>query len=349
MNQQANFNDSSSGLPIRFFHIKSDYGMLTLSNYGASIHGIVVPDRSGVMTDVVLGYDREEQLICDRLYMGSTIGRCANRLSHGILSVNGMIHQLPLNEGSHHLHGGPTGFHQRIWDAREFENGIVFTVESPDGDGGYPGKLWVTVIYHFNQNGVLTIDHEAVADADTVVNLANHAYFHLGGHEFGAIGQHQLQLNSREFTPNGPDGLPDGRILSVTNTPLDFQVSANIQDHLDLDHAQLIPTKGIDHNVVLAKGRTEIGHAARLCHPHTGIMMDVWTDMPGLQVYTGNHMPAATKGKRGSVYKHRSGICLETQFWPDSSRHSHFPSPVLKAGSRYKHRTEFHFSTDGSH
>lgn len=304
--------------------------------YGATLHALSVPDRHGVLRDVVLGYDSIEDYRRHDGYLGATVGRCANRIAGAQLELNGKLWHLTANEGTNQLHSGFCGLHQKDWSYEQTaENTVTLRTVSPHEEDGFPGTLEVAVTYTLS-GGALSIGYEAVADRDTVVNLTNHAYFNLAGHDGGAVTDHVLTVYADHYTPCGAGTIPTGEVRSVVGTALDLRSGAALGERLSA--AELAEYHGYDHNFVL-NGAC----AARLFCPRSGIAMTVETTLPGLQVYTAGFL-TVRQGKGGCVYDRRHGVCLETQFWPDAVHHADFPSPVLRAGEVYRHKTVYRFT-----
>lgn len=338
---------SDKGEDIYLFTICSGYGQVTVSSLGASIESIIVPDINGNHVDVALGFDSIKAREEHEQYMGSIIGRHANRIEKGRFVLNGRVYILAVNNPPNHLHGGNYGFDKKVWMGDIQGDTLYFHYRSADGEEGYPGNLDVTVSYGFDDSGTLTIGYDAVSDEDTVVNLTNHAYFNLSGHDDGSILDHMLAIKSSCFTENDKDCLPDGNIVPVEGTPMDFRNFRMIGEGIDSEYSGIKNAGGYDHNYIIDKKPDEFGLAAQAVSPKTGIMMSVYTDMPGMQFYSGNAIKDVPPGKGGCVYTRRSGFCLETQYYPNALSHSHFPSPILKAGQRYSHKTYYRFGTSG--
>ena len=304
--------------------------------YGATLQSLWVPDKSGVRRDVVLGYESVEAYRQNDGYLGATVGRCANRIAGAQFTLDGVTYPLVANEGANQLHSGPNGLHQKVWAWEQAaENRVTLRSVSPGGEDGYPGTLEVAVTYTLS-GGALTIDYEAKSDRDTLCNLTNHAYFNLAGQGSGDIRGHRLRVNADRYTPCGPGTIPTGEVRTVDGTALDLRQGAVLGSRLDA--AELEEYRGYDHNFCL--NGTD---AAQLFCPESGICMDTETTLPGLQVYTAGFL-TERRGKDGAVYGKNHGVCLETQFWPDAVHHGHFPSPVLRAGEVYRHRTAYRFS-----
>lgn len=325
---------------------------LDVINLGAAITALRVPDRFGELQDIVLGYDEPKSYLRNPDYFGVVVGRFANRIANGRFRLNDTEYQLARNEGAHHLHGGASGFHQQLWSVAQLkdapdENNVRLTYLSKEGDENYPGNLTVSVSYCLTEENELIIDYLASTDKHTIVNLTQHSYFNLGGHNSGNILDHEIRINANRFTPVGRDQIPTGAIEDVRNTPLDLQEFQRIGDVIDQPHQQLKYGGGLDHNYVIKEQfDPEMRVAAKVREPRSGRVMQVITDQPGVQLYTGNFIGAGTIGKNGAVYNRRQGLCLETQHFPDAPNHSHFPSVELFPGQAYNSRTIYQFSTD---
>ena len=303
--------------------------------YGATLHALYVPDGVGGVRDVVLGYDSVEDYRCHDGYLGATVGRNANRIAGAEFALNGEVWHLSANEGANQLHSGFGGLHQKVWSWEQTaENAVTLHTVSPHGEDGFPGTLQVSVTYTLAK-GALSIDYEAVCDRDTVVNLTNHAYFNLAGHNGGAVEDHVLTVHADSYTPCGAGTIPTGEVRAVDGTALDLRGGAVLGERLGA--AELAEYFGYDHNFVL-RGT----NAAQLHCPRSGITMTVETTLPGLQVYTAGFL-TQRQGKKGVVYGQHHGVCLETQFWPDAMHHENFPTSVLCAGEVYRHKTVYRF------
>lgn len=329
---------------IRTFTLKNRNNLRAeITNYGATVLSLHVPDRSGQFADVVLGYQDVEDYQRDTYFFGAVIGRYANRIANGQFQLNGVDYQLAANDGANHLHGGTRGFDQVIWNpTASRENQLQLEYISPDGEENYPGRLYAQVTYTLTDDNELRIDYWAVSDQDTIINLTNHSYFNLKGHNQGGILDHHLKLNADYYTPINSETIPTGEIASVAGTPMDFRELTPIRANLDESNPQIIYGSGFDHNWVLNQ-RDGLKKAAELYDPDTGRLMEVLTTKPGIQFYSGNFLKAPIPGKNGAAYGHRSGLCLETQYFPNSPNVSHFSNPILRAGQVYQHTTIYRF------
>ena len=311
--------------------------------YGGIIKSLTVPDRNGNKVDVVLGRDTLEDYFNNDGYLGALIGRHANRIALGKFAINGTEYNVGINEGRNSLHGGVKGFDKKEWSAVPSdgeEPRLMMAITSEDGEEGFPGRLAVVVTYTLTKDNALKINYRAYSDKDTVVNMTNHSYFNLAGHASGTIDDQVLQINSSFYTPNDDECMPTGEVLSVSGTPFDFRVPKPIGQDIDADFEQVEMFGGFDHNFAIT------GHGYRLAAvascEETGITMEVYTDKPGMQLYTSNGLKEGTY-KNGAHYGKHQAFCLETQYFPNSMAHSQFPSPILKAGEEYNYTTEYRF------
>jgi len=314
--------------------------------YGGIIRSIVVPDKFGNMGDVLVGFEsHKDYLETADAYYGALIGRVANRIAGASFELNGTTYDVAKNDGQNHLHGGFIGFNSKIWNAKIVDDSLELSIISEDGEENYPGRLEVTVVYKFSRNNTLSIIYNAVSDKDTVVNMTNHAYFNLSGHDFGSIYDHTFQLDADTYTVSDKYCTPTGEIAKVEGTLMDFRTPKRIGDGLmqDTIDADMIAGGGYDHNFVLNKPLNSYKKIGTLSEDIKGRYMDVFTDKPGIQLYTGNFIHGDTVGKDGCVYKRRGALCLETQFYPDAVHHPEWPSPILRANEKYKYTTSFSF------
>ena len=343
------FGRMRDGTPVEIFSLIDGPIEARIMTYGGILVSLAVPDRNGRSEDVVLGYDRLDQYVANNreknpAFFGAIIGRYANRIAHGSFTLRGKTYSLLTSDGKNSLHGGPQGFYNVVWNAKPIENGVELSYFSKDGEEGYPGNLSTTVRYRLIQSA-LRIEYSATTDKETVVNLTNHAYFNLGGRHHDNILGHQLTLHASRFTPVDSNLIPTGELKPVASTPFDFRSSTAIGDRIDSDDQQLHLAGGYDHNWVLDSQGAELVGAADLYEPITGRFLRVLTTEPGIQFYSGNFLDGTIRGKRDALYENRSGLCLETQHFPDSPNHPHFPSTELKAGERYNSVTVYSFSS----
>lgn len=320
---------------------------VTLSSLGAGIVSIIVPDRNGKMADVVLGYADPADYMHDGPCAGKTPGRYANRIAAGKFSINGKNYQLAVNCGPNHLHGGPEGFQNKIWNVAVTDSEVRFSRTSPDGEEGYPGNLQISVTYRWNDNSVLSIDYEATTDAPTVVNLTNHTYFHLGGHATGNALGHRLELNCSRYLPTDPTLVPTGSMEPVAGTPMDFIVGKLLGRDINADFDALHYGKGYDNCWVVDGYETPGMHfVGRLSDPISGRSVEISSTQPAVQVYTGNWLAGSPVGKDGAVYNDYDCVAIECQGMPDAPNHPEFPSQLLIPGDTYRQSIVFSFSIE---
>lgn len=349
MNIQKNhYGNLQDGSPVDIFTLTNSNNMtVKIINYGGVIVSIEVPDKNGRMEDVTLGFDSLGQYCKATTFFGALVGRHANRIENSEFELNGVTYHLAINDGKNHLHGGTKGFDKVVWKAEVVDSAdgksLQLLYRSPDGEENYPGNLDVKVLYTLTEKNELKIEYFAVSDKDTVVNLTNHAYFNLSGHASGDILSHELKINADRFTVINNEGIPTGEIREVKNTPMDFTSLTQVGANIDNPDEQIVCGKGYDHNWILNVSGKAPEKAAELYDPKTGRQMEVYTTKPGIQLYTANFVNNAL-GKGGAVYNKRSGLCLETQYFPNAMKLKHFPSPILKAGEEYKHTTIYKFS-----
>jgi aldose 1-epimerase len=308
-----------------------------------------VRDRAGTLGDVVLGCDSRAGYGANPAYFGALVGRSANRIAYGRFTLDGHLHRLTINDGSHHLHGGHRGFDKALWQGESFEEtrgtGVAFRHTSPHGDEGYPGTLTARVRYILTEDDRLIVEYEATTDAPTLVNLTQHSYFNLAGAGSGDILGHELMIAADAFTPVDETLIPTGEISAVAGTPFDFRTPTAIGARIGDPHPQLDAAGGYDHNFVLRRGQSggEPVLAARVVEPTTGRTLEVFTTEPGLQFYSGNFLDGSITGKGGHAYGHRAGFCLEAQGFPNAPNEPRFPSTVLRPGEVYRSQTVYAF------
>ena len=323
-----------------------------VTNFGARIVSVMVPDVKGQLQDVVLGFDSIGQYIRIPSDFGAAIGRYANRINKGQISVGGETIQLPVNNYGHCLHGGPQGWQYKVFKATPIgTSGLKLTLVSPDGDMNFPGNVTVSVTYRLTDDNAIDIQYEGTTDKETILNMTNHSYFNLNGDASTPITDDTLFINADAFTPVDSTFMTTGEITSVAETPCDFTTPTPIGARIDMeDNEQLANGHGYDHNWVLRESNDITTVAAKVVSPVTGIVLEVLTDQPGIQIYTGNFLDGTVTGKKGVVYNRRAAICLETQVYPDSPNKSlvnpSWPSPYLKPGETYTHHTIFRFSVN---
>lgn len=338
-----------SGEHVQLYTLTSESGArVRIATYAGAVVSLEVPDKSGKLGDVVLGFDSLEGYLSDHPYFGSLIGRYGNRIAKGRFTLDGRTYSLAVNNGENALHGGLQGFNRRVWTAMPFETedgvGLALTYVSEDGEEGYPGTLTARVRYTWTNDNTLRIDYAATTNAPTVLNLTNHSYFNLKDAGRSDILGHEMQIFADHYTPVDPTLIPTGEIAPVEGTPFDFRQPTPIGARIGENDEQLRNGGGYDHNSVLSRRtKDELELAVRVHEPTTGRTMEVWTTEPGVQFYTGNFLDGTFKGKGGVAYNKRSAICLETQHFPDSPNQEAFPSTVLRPGETYRSRTEYRF------
>jgi len=340
------YGKTAEGHAVTMFALTNTHGLeLHAMTLGGIITSLKTPDRSGAMGDIVLGFDRLDEYLKDPPYFGAIIGRYGNRIAGGRFSLDGRSYDLTTNNGPHHLHGGRKGFDKAIWQAAPSASGagVTFSRTSPDGEEGYPGNLQVRVSYTLTDRNELIIDYHATTDKPTLVNLTQHTYFNLTGDVAGDILGHELMIRADRFTPVDATLIPTGELAPVQGTPFDFRKPTAIGARIDQSAQQLVNGKGYDHNWVLNRSGQGLEPAVRLVEPKSGRTLDIATTQPGLQVYTGNFLDGTIRGKGGRSYSQRTGLCLETQHFPDSPNHPAFPSTILRPGQEYSTKTVFTF------
>ena len=340
------FGKTSDGAAVEMFTLTNTNGVCVKAiTYGAIITSLRVPDRTGQLGDVVLGFESLDGYLKGHPYFGCVVGRYGNRIAKGQFTLEGKTYTLATNNPPNHLHGGKVGFDKFVWTAEPVkgQNAVTFARTSPDGEEGYPGNLKVRVTYTLSDKNELIVDYHAATDTATPVNLTQHSYFNLAGAGSGDILGHVMTIDADRYTPVDDTLIPTGELASVANTPFDFRKPTPIGARIDADHPQIKNGKGYDHNFVLNRKGSALQRAARVVEPKSGRTLEVSTMEPGVQFYTGNFLDGTITGKGGHVYKHRNGFCLETQHFPDSPNKPNFPSTILKPGQEYKTRTVFTF------
>ena len=347
VNYSSRFDSTLDGKKVGFYHIQNKNGMKSsFTNFGGRIISLVVPDKKGKMTDVVVGFSSLKQYTdASEPYFGATIGRYGNRIAKGTFVIDGVTYHAPTNNKTNMLHGGTKGYQYVVWDANKLDNSTLqFIYLSKDGEMGFPGNLNVKVTYQLTDDNALKITYEATTDKKTVVNLTNHAFFNLNGEGNGTILNHELQIFADQYTPVDSTLIPTGKLEPVKGTPFDFARPETIGKRIDADNQQLKYGKGYDHNFVLIESGDH-KHAARVVGDKSGIVMDIYTDQPGLQFYSGNFMKGNNTFKNGAKDDFRTAFCLETQHFPDSPNQPNFPSTELKPGNALKSISYYQFST----
>ena len=341
--EKTAFGKTKDGTPVDLYTLKNGHGMVAkIMTYGATLIDLEVPDKGGQTADVVLGFPSLDDYLAGHPFFGSTAGRYANRIAAGKFSLDGHQYTLATNNGANHLHGGNVGFDKKVWNAEAMESAdgpsVRLTYTSPDGEEGYPGTLTSSVTYTLTGDNAIRIEYKATTDKPTVVNLTNHSYFNLAGENSGTILDHVLMVDADRYTPVDEGLIPTGEIKPVEGTPYDFRKPTPLGARIDKTNG------GYDTNFVLNHPAGKFAFSARLRDPKTGRTMEVWTDQPGVQVYTANGLSTKQVGVGGKRYEKYGAVCLETQHFPDSPNHANFPSTVLRPGETYHTVTAYKFS-----
>jgi aldose 1-epimerase len=346
--KKEDFEKVIDGKSTKLYILKNSKGLLAaITNYGARWVSMFVPGKAGEIVDVLVGFDSVERFKnSSEAYYGAIVGRFANRISKGKFNLQGKEYTLATNNGANHLHGGIKGFNDVVWNGEQLTDAsVLLTYYSIDGEEGYPGNLQVELTYTLTEDSELHLQFKAVTDSATIINLTNHAYFNLNGVGSGSIEAHLLEINADHFTPIDETSIPFGSLDPVQNTPFDFRKAKAIGTHINDDDMQLKKGKGYDHNFVLNKNdKVGLGFAARAEGNQSGIVMEVYTKEPGIQLYTGNFMKGNNEVKPGARDAYRTAFCLETQHFPDSPNHPTFPSVMLLPEDVYSTETVFKFS-----
>lgn len=334
---------------VKLYTLKNAAGMeVCITNFGGRLVSIMVPDKDGKMTDVILGFDNVSDYQNISNDFGASIGRYANRINQGKITIDGVEYQLPQNNYGHCLHGGPDGWQYKVYEAKQLnDNQLELVLNSPDGDSNFPGNVVAKVIYTLTEDNAVDIKYEATTDKKTVINMTNHAYFNLNGDPSVNSMNQILYIASDSITPVDSTFMTTGEMMSVAGTPFDFNTPKAIeQDVTNFDNEQIKFGKGFDHNWVLNTKGDINKLAAKLTSPITGITLEVYTNEPGVQVYTGNFLDGTVTGKKGIVYPQRASVCLETQHYPDTPNKAHWPSAVLEPGQTYKSQCIYKFGVE---
>ena len=346
------FGTAPGGGPVHRWTLDSGSGVRAqVLTFGGILHSLRVPDPAGRVDDVVLGLPAVEDYAADSPYFGALVGRYANRIDGGRFTLDGREHRIPVNDRGHALHGGPEGFHRRVWEGRpgaadDDSVSLDLHLHSPDGDMGFPGALDVTVTYRLDRAGTLAVDYRARTDRPTVVNLTSHSYFNLAGAGRGDVLRHTLAVDAASYLPVTAEAIPLGPPAPTAGTPFDFTRAHPLGDRIAAEDAQLTGAGGYDHCWVLtpAAGGDRLRRAARLADPGSGRRMEVWTTEPGIQVYTGNALDGSFAGADAKPHERHAAVCLETQHFPDSPNRPEYPSTVLRPDGEFRSRTEFRFT-----
>lgn len=346
-NKVTGFGRTKKGEEAHLYLLENKNGVKAyLTDYGAALVRLLVPDKNNELRDVVLGYDDTAGYEQGDVFFGATVGRNANRVGGAHVEIAGKVYKLEKNDNDNNLHSGTHYYNKRLWDVVEqADDHVAFVLHSPDRDQGYPGAFDMHVTYTLDDSNELTIHYVAVPDQDTVINMTNHSYFNLNGHASGTVLGHKVTVNADSFTPADAYSIPTGEIRSVEGTPMDFRSGRVLGDDIDTDYEPLRFGSGYDHNWVL-KNEGRFDKVAEVASEESGIVMEVYTDLPGVQIYTANFVDGEP-GKDGASYIKRSAVCLETQYFPDAVHHENFPQPLCRKGEKYDTRTAYRFLTRG--
>lgn len=350
--EKIGFGKTADGASVDQYTLTNANGMeVKVITFGGIITSLRVPDRNGVLANIVLGFDKLADYETRSPYFGAIIGRYGNRIANAKFTLAGKEYQLAVNDGINTLHGGAKGFDKKVWAASEVKNGedvgLELTYTSPDGEEGYPGTLATKVTYTLTNKNELRIDYTATTDQTTVVNLTNHTYFNLAGNGAGSIANHIAQINADRYTPVDANLIPTGELAPVAGTPFDFRTPKLVNAGLRSSHPQVVSGRGYDHDFVLNRtSANDLEYAARIYDPSSGRKVEVWTTEPSMQFYTGNFIDGTLVGSSGGLYRQGDGFCLETQHYPDSPNQPDFPTTELKPGDTYQSTTVYAFSTD---
>jgi aldose 1-epimerase len=347
---RAAFGSTPDGQAVELFTLTNARGLeARVINYGGIIVSLRVPDRAGHLGDIVLGHDDLKGYVDHPSYFGCIVGRYGNRIAKGLFVLDGTTYRLATNNGPNHLHGGKRGFDKVVWKAEPSQGagraGVVLTYTSPDGEEGYPGTLAARVTYTLTDKGELAFEYFATTDKPTPVNLTQHSYFNLAGEGTRDVLDHQLTIDADRYTPVDATLIPTGALAPVAGTPFDFRKATAIGERIGAKDEQIARGGGYDHNYVLNRKGPGLAKVIRLAEPTTGRVMEVSTTEPGVQFYSGNFLDGTFTGKAGHIYRHRYGLCLETQHFPDSPNQPSFPSTILRPGAEYRSKTVLTFST----
>lgn len=340
------FNTEVDGKKVSLYTLKNGFLTMQVTNYGGRVVSLWMPDFKGSYDDIVLGYDNIDRYINNKgeRYLGAVVGRCANRIGGGSFTLDGKKYELYKNAGENTLHGGEFGVDRIVWDVKSVtDNAIILHTVLPDGMDGFPGNLDITMTYTLTPDNEFRVDYLATTDAPTVCNLSHHSFFNLKGEGNGSIFDHLLRINGKLITVVDKNLVPTGRLISVKDTPMDFMQSKAIGKDFNVYHPQMANGNGYDFNWVLNKPIGEMGFAASVLEPESGRVMEVFTDQPGMQFYSGNFFDGKTMGKYGKPLRTHESFALETQMFPDSPNQENFPSVVLRPGEEYHHTCIYRF------
>ena len=339
----TNFGKTKDGAAVTRYTITNKNGLsVSAIDYGANIVSLMVPDKNGILEDIVLGFDDVAGYEVNGCFFGAFIGRHGNRIGQAKFELNGKTYELEKNDGANNLHGGTPGYHQVMYQASTTDNSVTFSRVSPDMEQGYPGNLDISLTYTLTDDDELKLDYVTKSDQDTLCNLTNHSYFNLKGHKGGEITDHIVTIKANGFTGTSDDLIPDGSIVDVTDTPMDFRKPRRVADDIDSDYAPIVLAGGYDHNFVLDKPEGSFEKVAEVTEETSGRTMEVYTDLPGMQLYSGNFIEKEN-GKERQIYTKRTGICFETQYFPNSINVPEFTPCVLKASDTFRSTTVYKF------
>lgn len=339
------FGSTSKKEEAVLYTLTNENGMsASITNYGAALVKLNVPDKEGKLRDVVLGYDDVTGYEKGGGSFGAPVGRNANRIGGAVITIQDKTYELEKNDNGNNLHSGTNYYNKRIWNVGEkTDSKIEFVLHSPDGDQGYPGTLDMHVTYELTEDNELRLIYDAVPDQDTIINMTNHSYFNLDGHDSGNVLKELVTLDADYFTRADAQSIPTGELVDVTGTPMDFRMPRALGEAIDADYEAVRLGKGYDHNWVL-KNNGKFDKVAQAVSEKSGIVMEVWTDLPGMQMYTANFLDNE-HGKNGAIYGIRDAVCFETQYFPDAVHHENFASPICKKGMPYHTVTSYKFET----
>lgn len=339
---KKHFGFTGDNQEVSIYTLTNDNVEVNIIDFGGIIVSFKVPDKTNNKIDIVLGYEDLKSYEMDDKYLGTLVGRCANRIKEGKFELNGKTYNLYCNNNGNHSHGGKVGFNKKVWKSEIKNDSLILSYLSKDNEENYPGNLEVCVTYSLDKENNLTIDYKAKTDKDTLCNLTNHSYFNLAGHNSGTILNQKLQLFCDSYTVTDEQSIPTGEIASVYNTPLDFTKLTVIGKRIEDDFEQLKYAKGYDHNFAISDYDGTLKKVAYACDDNTSITLEVFTTMPGVQFYTANYLDGKLVGKDNFRYYERYAFCLETQYFPDAINHKSFLQPILKANETYHQVTKFH-------
>lgn len=344
---KSSFGKAKDGRELTLYTLTNHQGMsVQVTDLGATLVSVKVQDKNEKVLDVILGYDTAEGYYEHTCFFGAVIGRSGNRIDKGRFTINGKSYQLDINDNENNLHSGNNGFEKRLWETKQVgESSVCFAIQDKDGEQGYPGNFEASITYTLTEENELFLDYAGSCDQDTVANMTNHVYFNLAGHDSGNILDQELMMTAKAYTPvRDGQAIPTGEIAPVEGTPMDFTTAKPIGRDIDADFDQLKFVGGYDHNFVLKQDRGAVEKFAEAYCPATGICMEAFTDLPGVQFYAGNFITPDQTGKGGAIYGKRQGFCLESQYYPNSINQEGFASPLLKAGAAYRTTTCYKFS-----